>query len=238
MTPHPQLAVDVVLLTLRGGVLHTLLVRRDVEPFAGHWVLPGGFVQAGESIEAAVVRVLASKAGLTDLFVEQLFTFGEPARDPRGHVVSVAYYALVPEAQFDQARRRERAGLVRIFVPWRGEAGGRVTLHDSTDAPLAVGFDHAVILGTAVQRLRGKIGYAPVGFELLPRNFTLLQLQQVHEAVLGTALNKDSFRRRMLGSGQLLPTGRKQRDVGHRPPALYRFRRRPPRPGRKGKPRT
>lgn len=221
--PHPHLTVDVVLLTLRQGALHTLLLRRRAAPFAQQWVLPGGFVRLDETLEAAAARVLAAKPGLADVFLEQLFTFGDVARDPRGRVVSVAYYALVPAAQFGDGSADQR--LARVVVPWRDLAGGPVELHDDGDARLPVGFDHEHIVGVAVQRLRGKIDYAPVGFELLPRDFTLLQLLQVHEAVLGTAQNKDSFRRRLLASGQLQPTGRRQRDVGHRPAELFRFRR-------------
>lgn len=222
---HPHLAVDVVLLTLRDGALHALLVRRRPAPFGDHWVLPGGFVARGESVDAAVVRVLADKAGLHDVFVEQLFTFGDADRDPRGHVVSVAYYALVPLARLLATDRPDGVLLGRLDVAWRDLAGGTVEVRDEHGARLPVGFDHERILGVAVQRLRGKIDYAPVGFELLPRDFTLLQLQQVHEAVLGQRQNKDSFRRRMLASGQLQPTGRRERDVGHRPAELYRFRR-------------
>jgi 8-oxo-dGTP diphosphatase len=111
-----------------------------------------------------------------------------------------------------------------VHVPWSGLRGGEVELRSDDGAALRVGFDHARIVGTTVQRLRGKIDYAPVGFELLPAQFTLLDLQQVHEAVLGESLNKDSFRRRLLASGQLQATGRRRSDVGHRPPELFRFR--------------
>jgi 8-oxo-dGTP diphosphatase len=221
--PRPHLAVDVVLLTLLDGALHVLLLARDEEPHRGTWVLPGGFVRVEESIDSAVARVLADKAGLTDVFVEQLYTFGEPARDARGRIVSVAHYALVPASRLDT--RAEGTRLARVAVPWKGLTGGPAALQAEDGSTLPVGFDHSDIVGLTVQRLRGKIDYAPVGFELLPREFTLLELQRVHEAVLGTRLNKDSFRRRMLASGQLAATGRKQRDVGHRPAELFRFRR-------------
>jgi 8-oxo-dGTP diphosphatase len=120
-----------------------------------------------------------------------------------------------------------KPGLVhaRVVAPWHGERGGKVALHGPDGGRLAIGFDHEVIVGVAVQRLRGKIDYAPVGFELLPRDFTLADLQHVHEAVLDRRFNKDSFRRRLLASGQLRATGRREVDVGHRPAELYRFSR-------------
>jgi 8-oxo-dGTP diphosphatase len=202
--------------------LRVLVLRRDAAPYAGQWVLPGGFVRLEETLEQAVARVLQQKAALADTFVEQLYTFGAIDRDPRGRVVAVAYYALVPAARL--ARVPEGARLAAIHAPWSGLAGGDVELRAATGEPLRVGFDHARIVGTALQRLRGKIDYAPVGFELLPPQFTLLELQHVHEAVLGESLNKDSFRRRLLASGQLQATGRRRSDVGHRPPELFRFR--------------
>lgn len=217
-----SLTIDVVLLTLEGGALRALMLPRVEAPFADTLVLPGGFVREDEAIEAAAARVLADKVGLRDVFIEQLFTFGAVDRDPRGRVVTVAHFALVPAARL--SKLREGARLCRVDVPWPDLKGGPVRLRDENGRELAIGFDHARILGVAVQRLRGKIDYAPVGFELLPEQFTLLELQQVHEAVLGHTFNKDSFRRRMLASGLLAATGRRRTDVGHRPPELFRFR--------------
>jgi len=218
----PSLAVDVALITLAPGGLRVLLLRRAGAPFAGAAVLPGGFVRVAESLEDAAARVLQQKAGLAGIFLEQLYTFGAPDRDPRGRVVAVAYYALVPAVRL--AAVPAAAQLAAIDAPWRGLEGGEVVLRGEDGHALRVGFDHARIVGMALLRLRGKIDYAPVGFELLPAQFTLLELQQVHEAVLGRALNKDSFRRRMLASGRLQPTGARRTDVGHRPPELFRFR--------------
>ncbi|MFN9754803.1 MAG: NUDIX hydrolase [Planctomycetota bacterium] len=219
----PALAIDVALLTLVHGRLCVVVMQRAAAPFAGHWVLPGGFVHLDETLDATVARVLKQKIGLEGVFVEQLFTFGELGRDPRGRVVTVAYYALVPAERL-VALLRGPARLAEVHAPWSGLAGGDVELRDEHGKALRVGFDHASILGTALLRLRGKIDYAPIGFELLPDQFTLLELQVVHEAVLGTPLNKDSFRRRMLASGHLQATGRRRADVGHRPPRLFRFR--------------
>ena len=145
---------------------------------------------------------------------------------PRTRVIAVTYYALVDHAQLREARQKERAGtLATIDVPWSDLAGGPAHALDEDGQPLPLAFDHADMLGMAVLRLRGKLDYAPIGFELLPAQFTLRQLQAVHETVLGTRVNKDSFRRRMRAAGLIEPTGERERDVLHRPAALYRFSR-------------
>ena len=217
----------VALLAVASGQLHALLVRRTEHPARGSWALPGGFVGIDESLDDAAERLLRTKAGLAGVFLEQLYTFGDPDRDPRTRVITVAHYALVDRVQFESARdaTRETIG-ARIEVPWVGETGGPVECITSEGVPLELAFDHADILGMAVKRIRGKLGYTPIGFQLLPSRFSLRQLQEVHETVLGQPLNKDSFRRRMLASGQLEATGDKQRDVGHRPAELYRFAKR------------
>jgi 8-oxo-dGTP diphosphatase len=226
---RPSVAVDVVLLAIVEGRLATLLVERIEHPDKGAWALPGGFVRITESLDAAAARVLREKAGVSEIFLEQLYTFGDPKRDPRTRVVSVAYYALVDERRLAARTMRDSSMIARVGVPWEGEAGGPVTLQPADEAqregtaPLRIAFDHAEIVGTAVKRIRGKLDYAPIGFELLPAAFTLLELQRVHETVLGRSLNKDSFRRRMLASGRLAPSGASQEDVGHRPAALYRY---------------
>lgn len=224
--PRPSVAVDVVLLTVRDRELWTLLGRRDEHPGKGLWALPGGFVDLDESLDATAARVLSSKVGLDAVFTEQLYTFGSPARDPRTRVISVAYYALVEPRVLERAVEARHAAdvrLVRLAVPWPGETGGPVDALDECGAPLPLAFDHASILGTAVKRIRGKLDYAPIGFELLPSDFSLRDLRLVHEAILGRPLNKDSFRRRILDRGLVVATGRRAADVGHRPPELYRF---------------
>jgi 8-oxo-dGTP diphosphatase len=193
------LAVDVVLLTVREA-LEVLLLRREDAPYAGAWALPGAFVRPDEGIEAAARRVLRDKVGLADVYVEQLYTFGEPERDPRGRVVSVAHYALVPAARLELPS--DDLHLAPVYV-----------------SPLP--FDHEDILATAVRRLRGKLDASPVGYELLPERFTLSQLQRVHERILGRGVNKDSFRRRMVQSGELEPTGELRLGAG-RPAELFR----------------
>lgn len=222
--PHPYVTVDVALVTVAEGRLRVLLHRRPEPPAKGQWALPGGFVRVDESLDDAAARVLEQKAGLSGVFLEQLYTFGSPDRDPRTRVITVAYYALVAHERISAGfEARPNTALANILVAWPGEAGGPVdAAHDSGESiPLA--FDHDEILGTVVKRLRGKLNYAPIGFQLLPRQFTLRTLQSVHETILGKSLNKDSFRRRMLASGQLIPTRKRERKVGHRPAELYRF---------------
>ncbi len=216
---RPSVAVDVVLLTLLEDRLAALLIERDAPPFRGRLSLPGTFVRMDESLEAAAARVLADKAGLKRVFVEQLYTFGSPARDPRTRVLSVAYVALVAPDLADLERFHP------LEVPWEGETGGPVSVLEG-DRKRALAFDHDDILGMAIKRLRGKLDYTPIGFQLLPTEFTLLMLQRLHETVLARPVNKDSFRRRMLASGDLESTGTRQTDTAHRPAELYRFARR------------
>jgi 8-oxo-dGTP diphosphatase len=227
--PHPSVAVDVALVTVEGGRLRALLAPRTEHPHRGRWAVPGSFVRMDESLDQAAHRVLSAKAGLAGIFLEQLYTFGSPSRDPRTRVITVAYYALVDARRLAarDASSQAAAGqkLVTLDVPWPGEHGGPVRIVDDAGRPLPLAFDHADILGLVVQRLRGKLDYAPIGFELLPRQFTLRQLQEIHETILGRTVNKDSFRRRLLASGLIAPTGKLEQDVGHRPAELYRFQR-------------
>ncbi|MEM6396564.1 MAG: NUDIX domain-containing protein [Bacteroidota bacterium] len=207
--PRPSLTVDIVVFGYAGDKdLRVLLIKRGGEPYKGQWAIPGGFVDMDEDLEASAHRELEEETGLRDVFIEQLYTFGQPDRDPRGRVVSVAYYALVnlidhsPAADSD-ADEAEWFSLDEI-------------------PPLA--FDHDEILAMAYERLRGKVRYQPIGFELLPEHFTLAQLQSLYECVLGVEqLNKRNFRKRIQDTGVLEEVGR-QKDVPHRPAMLYRFK--------------
>lgn len=220
---RPSVAVDVALLTIRDGSIWTLLVRRNEHPAKGAWALPGVLVGIDEPLDAAAGRALRTKADLSDVFIEQLFTFGDPDRDPRTRVISVAYYALVEPTALERSAAGPTARLVRLSVPWPGETGGPIDALDDDGGRLTLAFDHADVLGMAVKRVRGKLDYAPIGFELLPNRFSLRDLRLVHEAILGRRLNKDSFRRRILDRGLVVPTGQRATAVGHRPPELYRF---------------
>jgi 8-oxo-dGTP diphosphatase len=155
------------------------------------------------------------------VYLEQLYTFGDPKRDPRMRVISVAYYALVEASHIRESS--EEIALFKLRTP---EEASSVEIFDSKNKKYSLAFDHAEILGVALRRIRGKLSYTPIGFELLPERFTLRQLQAVHETILQKKLNKDSFRRKMLASGMLEATGALERGLG-RPAELYRFRRAP-----------
>ncbi|HIE38950.1 MAG TPA: NUDIX domain-containing protein [Anaerolineales bacterium] len=205
--PRPSVTVDVVIFTLRDGELQVLLIRRKHPPFAGMWAIPGGFVGIDESLEEAALRELEEETGVTDVYLEQLYTFGALERDPRGRVITVAYFAVVP-AHAIHPRAGDDAAEARWWSIY-------------SLPPLA--FDHADILAYALQRLRYKMEYTAVGFELLPETFTLSELQAAYEVVLGEKLDKRNFRRKILGAGVIEETGAYRTGEG-RPAKLYRFR--------------
>lgn len=207
---RPALTVDCVVFAFNAEELKLLLVQRDRDPYSGKWALPGGFIEVGERLETAALRELEEETGVKNLFLEQLYTFGEPGRDPREHVVSVAYYALVKLS--DHGIRASSDARDAAWVPVSLARG--------------LAFDHDRIVATALKRLRGKLRYQPIGFELLPRKFTLTQLQQLYETVLKRKLDKRNFRRRILSMGLLNELDEAQRDVAHRAARLYRFDRR------------
>ena len=201
------IAVDVVLFTIQGGTLKVLLVKRQQPPYRGAWALPGGIVGADESVDQAVLRELQEETNIDNVYLEQLYTFGEPNRDPRGRVITVAYYALVNWQQFE-LKARQRVSQANWFPVKRLP-------------PLA--FDHRRIVDYALGRLRNKINYTTVGFQFLPREFTLTDLQSSYEVILGQRLDKRNFRRKMLQLGILKGT-RSFRSLGRQRPArLYTF---------------
>ncbi len=204
---RPALTVDIVVFALDDEDLQVMLIERDLEPFAGQWALPGGFVRVEETLEQAANRELREETGLHDLFLEQLFTFGDINRDPRERIVTVAYYALVNLAGHD----------VQASTDARNAAWFSVA-----ELP-TLAFDHARIIETALERLRSKVRYQPLGFELLPERFTLRQLQHLYEVVLGRELDKRNFRKKVLGMGILKETNEIEKDVAHRAARLFRF---------------
>lgn len=205
--PRAALTVDCVVFGLIDGHLRVLLVQRDREPFRGQWALPGGFVRLDETLEEAARRELREETGLDDIFLEQLYTFGTPDRDPRERVVSVAYFALV-----NIADHRVRAATDARDADW----------YDIHNVP-ALAFDHGQILDVALARLKGKVKYQPIGFELLPEKFTLSQLQSLYETVLEKTLDKRNFRKKILSMGLLVELDEQQRGVRHRAARFYRF---------------
>lgn len=222
---RPSVAVDLVLMTVMNGRLVVLLQQRQDYPCKDAWALPGGFVGMDEDLDSAARRVMAGKAGLGDAWLEQLYTFGAPARDPRMRIITVAYFALLPATKLAAALiGRPDLVLASLNVPWVGEQGGPVAALASDEAALTLAFDHADILGHAVKRLRGKLDYTPIAFALLPEQFTLRDLQDVHEAILGTSFNKPAFRRRMIDKGWIEGTGARESGTSYRPAELYRLK--------------
>jgi ADP-ribose pyrophosphatase YjhB (NUDIX family) len=204
---RPALTVDIVVFALDEEDLQVMLVERDLAPFAGQWALPGGFVRIDESLEEAARRELEEETGLKGIFLEQLYTFGDLRRDPRERVVTVAYFALVNLQGHD----------VHASTDARNAAWFAVN-----DLP-KLAFDHEKILKTAHERLKGKVRYQPIGFELLPEKFTLRQLQHLYEVVLDRELDKRNFRKKVLGMEIVKETTEIEKDVAHRAARLYRF---------------
>jgi 8-oxo-dGTP diphosphatase len=205
--PRPALAVDCVVFGLDEADLAVLLIRRDLEPFAGKWALPGGFVHLDETVDEAARRELAEETGLGRVYLEQLYTFGATDRDPRERVVTVAYYALV-----NLEGHRVEAATDAREAAW----------FSVSDLP-ALAFDHDAIAAMALERLRSKVRYRPVGFELLPPKFTLTMLQRLYEKVLERELDKRNFRKKVLAMGLLEELDEVEQDVAHRAARLYRF---------------
>jgi 8-oxo-dGTP diphosphatase len=203
----PSVTVDCVVFGLDEEDLKIILIERDVEPFKGRWALPGGFVHLDESLEEAAMRELEEETGIQNVFLEQLYTFGDINRDPRDRVISVAYYALV----------NLRDHKIKAATDARNAAWFSVD-----DVP-KLAFDHNKILDVALKRLRGKVRYEPIGFELLPEKFTLTQLQQMYEKILEQKIDKRNFRKKILNMELLEELDEVQMDVAHRAARLYKF---------------
>jgi 8-oxo-dGTP diphosphatase len=208
--PRAALTVDCVVFGLDETDLKVLLIQRRIPPFQHAWALPGGFVRVDETLEVAAKRELQEEAGVTDVYLEQLYTFGTLDRDPRERVVTVAYYALAKLSD-----HKIRAATDAMGVGWFA----------LDDLP-KLAFDHAEIVRAACERLRGKVRYAPIGFELLPPRFSLTQLQRLYEIILGTDLDKRNFRKKLLAMDLLVETDEYEQGVRHRAARLYRFDRR------------
>ena len=201
-----KVTVDIVIFTIQSDELKVLLVKRGIPPFKGQFALPGGFVHESESLEDAAMRELREETGVSDVYLEQLYSFGEPGRDPRERIITVAYYALV-----SADRSQLAAGTDTTEAAW-----WRVNKLPT------LAFDHRKILDYALERLRNKLEYTTVGFQLLPEKFSLTELQSVYEAILDKKLDKRNFRRKIELLKILKPTPEYRRG-GQRPARLYRF---------------
>ncbi len=202
--PRPSVTVDMVIFGVRESRLAILLVEREATPFPGYWTLPGGFVQIDESLEEAAQRILRKETGIEAAYLEQLYTYGKPDRDPRGRVITVAYFALVAADTVSSTPE------------------SRAKWHYANELP-TLGFDHNEIVEYGLRRLRYKLEYSAVGFELLPTEFTLTELQTTYEIILGVQLDKRNFRRKILEAKIIEETHNTRFGEG-RPARLYRYR--------------
>lgn len=203
--PRPAVTTDIVIFTIQDRQLKVLLIRRATPPYQDHWALPGGFVELDEDLEDCALRELREETGLTGVYLEQLYSFGAPGRDPRGRVITVAYYALAPVD-----RLSPRAASDAKEVAWF-----------SANRLPTLAFDHARIMEMAQRRLAAKLEYSTIALNLMPARFTLSELQEVYEIIGGEKLDKRNFRKRVMAFDHIRETGEKRRNGNHRPARLY-----------------
>lgn len=209
---HAIVAVDVVIFTICQNKLCVLLLELKEPPLTGKWALPGGLVQVDENCDQAVARHLQEKANISGIYTEQLYTFSAVDRDPNGRVISVSYYTLAP---------------VEKLHPQTIPRYQSIRLHHVSDLP-DLAYDHQEIIATALSRLRSKIEYTNIVYSLLPKEFTLTQLQTTYETILGRELDKRNFRKKILSLGLVKPLDRTTTGLAHRPAQLYAFTTRKP----------
>ena len=202
----PQVAVLLVIFTIADGDLQALLIYRSAEPYRDHWAIPGGRLNPGEPLFDAAARKLVDETGMRDVFLEQLYTFGDLDDVTPGGAVAIAYFALVDR---DRVHLADRAA-------WRPAWFSMRELPE-------LAFGNQQVLDSALERLRNKLAYTNVAYSLLPERFTLSHLQRVYESILGDTLDKRNFRKRMLSLGIIAATGDRQAEGAGRPAQLYRF---------------
>ena len=203
--PHPAVTTDVVIFTIRESKFKLLLIKRAGAPYRGRWALPGGFVNLDEDLEDGARRELEEETGVGGVYLEQLYTFGKPDRDPRERVITVAYYALVPSDK------------LQLRAATDAEAVGWFALDELPE----LAFDHDEILRMAHQRLAAKLDYSTIAFQFMPDKFTLGELQEVYEIILQEDIDKRNFRKWVLAMERIEETGEERRDGPHRPAKLY-----------------
>lgn len=206
----PSVTVDVLFFTVKDSKLQVLLIKRAAWPFEGLWALPGGFVRMNEDLDTAAAREISEECGVKNLFLEQLYTFGNPSRDPRTRVITVSYYGLAPFTEIKEIQKEE--------------------VREAKYFPIGnlpkMAFDHKQIIKVGFDRLKSKIGYSNIVFGLLPKNFSLLEVQNIYEIINGHKIDKRNFRKWILASGLLISTGKKKAGVAHRPAQLFKFAKR------------
>lgn len=203
--PHPAVSTDIVIFTIQDEQLKVLLIRRLSEPFKDGWALPGGFVEIDEDLEQAALRELQEETGITGVYLEQLYTFGQPDRDPRERVITISYYSLVP--------------IDRLTVGAASDAR-ELGWFDIAELP-ELAFDHQQIISKAEQRLTAKLDYSTIALQFMPSKFTFGELQKVYEIIHGEPLDKRNFRKRVLAYDCMKDTGEVRRNGSHRPARLY-----------------
>ena len=206
--PHPAVTTDVVIFTIRDKQLKLLLIRRSGDPYCGKWALPGGFVTMNESLDEGAKRELEEETGVSGVYLEQLYTFGQPNRDPRERVITVAYYALIPSDK------------VRLQAASDAEAVGWFGMDELPE----LAFDHDEIVKMAHERLVAKLDYSTIAFQFMPEEFTLGELQDVYSIILQEEIDKRNFRKWVLAMERIEETGQERRDGPHRPAKLYRVK--------------
>ncbi len=202
-----SITVDCVVFGYDLKKLNILSVNRKKKPFKNTWALPGGFLDIKESFEQCAERILATKTGMVDLFMEQLYTFGKVSRDERGRVISVAYFSLVNPRKYQIIN-----GFMNNETQWF-----------AYDELPELAFDHAEIVKIAHERLQNKVRYQPIGFELLDKEFTLPELQRLYETILGKTIDRRNFRKKMLELGIIKATGERKSGTPSRQPDIYQF---------------
>lgn len=206
--PHPAVTTDIVIFTVKDNDLQLLLIKRGEEPFKGEWALPGGFLQIDESLDECSKRELKEETGVSNVYLEQLYTFGGVKRDPRERVISVAYFALVPSEKLNL-----KADTDADEVEW--------FKHNKIPN---LAFDHKNIIEAAYTRLKDKLSYSTIAFQLMPKEFTLTEIQSVYETILDEKLDKRNFRKLIHGLDVLKETNKSRKEGAHRPAKLFQLK--------------
>lgn len=204
-----EVTVDIVIFTIRKKKFEVLLIQRGLEPYKDKWAIPGGFIRLSENLDEAAQRVLLEKTYVKDIYLEQLYAFGDPNRYPNARVITVSYFALI---RSDDLKLIAAEGLNIRQIDW----------HSVYDLP-GLAFDHKDILNHAIKRLRERLEYTPIAFQLLPKKFTLTQLQRTYEVIINTSLDKRNFRKKIMSSGLLNEYEEFTKASSKRPARLYAF---------------
>lgn len=202
-----SVTIDCVIFGFQDGKLEVLLIKHALGIKKGEWGLPGGWIKKEEGIDLAANRLLKELTGLGDIYLEQLKAFGDPNRFPEGRIITIGYYALINKEKYDI-----KAGFTASEASW----------FKLEEVPELI-YDHNEILNFSLKKLRHRVKHAPIGFNLLPEKFTLLQLMQLYEEILGLKMDKPNFRRKFLKMKLLVDLKEKEKDVSHRAAKLYKF---------------